>query len=403
MLAGKKIAIGISGSIAAYKIVHLVRLLVKAKAAVKIIMTPAAKDFVAPLTLATLSKNEVLTDMATGNTWANHVALGRWADLLLIAPLSCNTLAKMANGHCDNLLLSVYLSATCPVMVSPAMDEDMWKHPATKKNIEQLKAFGHIVLAPHHGELASGLIGEGRMEEPENIIRQIEFFFTATDGKDLAGKKVLITAGPTQEAIDPVRYIGNRSSGKMGYALASECRNRGAEVLLVLGPAPEVQQLDLSGMTVINVTSAEEMYNACMDHFDTTDIALLAAAVADYRPEYISPEKIKKENGTPELRLVKTKDILARLGQLKKDGQLVLGFALETHNEAANALEKLNKKNADYIVMNSLNDGAAFGADTNKITIYSRSGASFSFESKPKTAVARDIIDTLLKNSVQTI
>ena len=283
------------------------------------------------------------------------------------------------------------------------MDEDMWKHPATKKNIEQLKAFGHIVLAPHHGELASGLIGEGRMEEPENIIRQIESFFTATDGKDLAGKKVLITAGPTQEAIDPVRYIGNRSSGKMGYALASECRNRGAEVLLVLGPAPEVQQLDLSGMTVINVTSAEEMYNACMDHFDTTDIALLAAAVADYRPEYVSPEKIKKENGTPELRLVKTKDILARLGQLKKDGQLVLGFALETHNEAANALEKLNKKNADYIVMNSLNDGAAFGADTNKITIYSRSGASFSFESKPKTAVARDIIDTLLKNSVQTI
>ncbi|ANH79882.1 phosphopantothenoylcysteine decarboxylase [Niabella ginsenosidivorans] len=403
MLAGKKIAIGISGSIAAYKIVHLVRLLVKEKAAVKIIMTPAAKDFVSPLVLATLSRNEVLTDMATGNTWANHVALGRWADLLLIAPLSCNTLAKMANGHCDNLLLSVYLSATCPVMVAPAMDEDMWKHPATQKNMEQIRSFGHSILSPSHGELASGLIGEGRMEEPENIIRQIDAFFSATAKTDLTGKKILITAGPTQEAIDPVRYIGNRSSGKMGYTLAAECRNRGADVVLILGPAPEILKEDLSGMTVIKVTSAEEMYNACINHFSTTDIALMAAAVADYRPEQVSTEKIKKEKGAPELHLVKTKDILARLGHLKTDRQIVLGFALETHNEASNALEKLRKKNADYIVMNSLNDGAAFGADTNKITIYSKDGAQFPFESKPKTAVARDIIDTILKTGFPAI
>lgn len=396
MLEGKKIAIGISGSIAAYKIVHLVRLLIKQKAEVKVIMTPAARDFVAPLTLSTLSKNDVLTDLASADTWANHVALGRWADLLLIAPLSCNTLAKMAHGHCDNLLLSVYLSATCPVMVSPAMDEDMWQHPATQKNIETLRAFGHIILAPHHGELASGLIGQGRMEEPEKILSHIEAFFSSTQTA-LSGKKVLITAGPTQEALDPVRFIGNHSSGKMGYALALECRRRGAGVVLVLGPAPAVLQQDLSGMTVIKVTSAEEMYQACMEHFPTADMALMAAAVADYRPATVSDNKIKKQDNDLSLQLVKTRDILAALGAIKTPQQLLLGFALETDHEETHALEKLRKKNADYIVLNSLNDGAAFGADTNKITIYSGNGDKVAFDSKSKTAVAQDIINTILK------
>ncbi|WP_300596611.1 bifunctional phosphopantothenoylcysteine decarboxylase/phosphopantothenate--cysteine ligase CoaBC [Niabella sp.] len=397
MLAGKKIAIGISGSIAAYKIVHLVRLLVKQQAIVKVIMTPAARDFVSPLTLSTLSKNEVLIDIASGNTWANHVALGRWADLLLIAPLSCNTLAKMAQGHCDNLLLSVYLSATCPVMVSPAMDDDMWRHPATQKNIEQLKTFGHIVLMPRYGELASGLTGEGRMEEPETILTQIAAFFEQARGKDLEGKKVLVTAGPTQEALDPVRFIGNHSSGKMGYALAMECRRRGADVVLVLGPAPSILQQALSGITVIKVVSAEEMYQACTDHFPSADIALMAAAVADYRPATISDTKIKKQENGLELTLVKTRDILASLGAVKTGHQILLGFALETNNEEAHALEKLHKKNADYIVLNSLNDGAAFGADTNKVTIYSKTGEKVSFASKTKTAVAQDIIDTIVK------
>ncbi|MCD2423497.1 bifunctional phosphopantothenoylcysteine decarboxylase/phosphopantothenate--cysteine ligase CoaBC [Niabella pedocola] len=402
MLEGKKIAIGISGSIAAYKIVHLVRLLVKEKAVVKVIMTPAARDFVAPLTLSTLSKNEVLIDIASGNTWANHVELGRWADLLLIAPLSCNTLAKMAYGHCDNLLLSVYLSATCPVMVSPAMDDDMWRHPATQKNIEALKAFGHTVLTPRYGELASGLIGEGRMEEPEAILEAIDAFFKQASGTDLKGKKVLVTAGPTQEALDPVRFIGNHSSGKMGYALAKECLRRGAAVVLVLGPAPAVLQQDLSGITLVNVVSAEEMYQACMDHFPSADIALMAAAVADYRPATVSDTKIKKQDSDLALTLVKTRDILASLGAVKTGNQVLLGFALETNNEEVHALEKLHKKNADYIVLNSLNDGAAFGADTNKITIYSKTGEKTSFTSKSKTAVAQDIIDTIVKTGITT-
>lgn len=402
MLAGKKIAIGITGSIAAYKIVHLVRLLVKQKAIVRVIMTPSAKDFVSPLTLSTLSKNEVLIDMASGNTWANHVELGRWADLLLIAPLSCNTLAKMAGGHCDNLLLSVYLSATCPVMVSPAMDEDMWHHPATQKNIELLKTFGHMILAPHHGELASGLIGEGRMEEPEMILAHIESFLGHTD-KSLEGKKVLVTAGPTYEAIDPVRFIGNHSSGKMGYALAKECRRRGAAVTLVLGPAPAVLEQDLSDITLVKVTAAEEMYQACMDHFESSDIALMAAAVADYRPAAVSGTKIKKQEPGLELSLVKTRDILAALGAIKTGRQILLGFALETNDEEAHALEKLHKKNADYIVLNSLNDGAAFGADTNKVTVFTKTGEKFRFASKSKQDVAKDILDIITKTDRTTI
>lgn len=395
MLKGKKILLGITGSIAAYKAVPILRLLVKQEAEVKVIMTPAAKDFVAPLTLSTLSKNDVLIDMFAENTWSNHVQLGRWADLMLIAPLSCNTLSKMAHGQCDNLLLSVYLSATCPVIVAPAMDEDMWHHLATKKNIELLKNFGNKIILPASGELASGLYGDGRMEEPELIANYISNFFVEKSIKDLSGKKVLITAGPTYEAIDPVRFIGNHSSGKMGIALAKECRNRGAEVILVLGPA--LQKDDFSGITVINTISSDEMYEACHQHFSEADIILMAAAVADYKPEKISDTKIKKSGAAPELKLIKTKDILKSLGVIKKSEQVLLGFALETDNEKANALEKLKNKNADFIVLNSLNDGAAFGADTNKITIYTKYGDELKFDAKTKTAVAHDIINTIIK------
>lgn len=397
MLEGKKILIGISGSIAAYKIIPLVRLLVKQGIEVKVIMTSAAKDFVSPLVLSTLSKNEVLADIFAENTWANHVQLGRWADVMLIAPLSCNTLAKMANGHCDNLLLSVYLSATCPVIAAPAMDEDMWHHPSTHRNLDLLKRDGVIIIEPGHGELASGLFGDGRMEEPENIITYLSNYFKKNKG-GLAGKKVLVTAGPTHEAIDPVRFIGNHSSGKMGIALAKECRDRGAEVVLVLGPV--ALPAEYAGITVIKVTSSDEMYNACHDHFKKVDIALMAAAVADYKPEVVSEQKIKKAgDATPELKLVKTKDILKSLGAIKNDRQVLLGFALETNNERANALEKLNKKNADFIVLNSLNDGATFGSDVNKITIFTRSGAEIQFDSKSKTEVASDIVNTILDHT----
>ena len=400
MLQGKKILIGISGSIAAYKTIQIVRLLVKQGAEVKVVMTVAAKDFVSPLVLSTLSKNEVLIDLFAENTWANHVLLGRWADVMLIAPLSCNTLSKMANGLCDNLLLSVYLSAICPVIAAPAMDEDMWHHPTTNRNIETLKKDGVTIIQPGNGELASGLFGDGRMEEPENIVSFLEDFFQKSKGS-LLGKRVLVTAGPTHEAIDPVRFIGNHSSGKMGIALAKECHARGAEVTLVLGPVdrPAVYE----GITIINITSSDEMYNACHDHFKNCDIALMAAAVADYKPETVSEQKIKKsEASTPELKLVKTKDILKSLGAIKEPDQILLGFALETNNEKANALEKLNTKNADFIVLNSLNDGVAFGSDTNKITIYIKGGEEIKFDSKSKTEVAADIIDTITKYS-QTI
>ncbi|MFT4092381.1 MAG: bifunctional phosphopantothenoylcysteine decarboxylase/phosphopantothenate--cysteine ligase CoaBC [Niabella sp.] len=399
-LTGKKILLGISGSIAAYKSIYMVRLLVKQGAGVKIVMTPAAKDFVSPLVLSTLSKNTVLIDMFAENTWANHVQLGRWADVMLIAPLSCNTLAKMAHGQCDNLLLSVYLSAVCPVIVAPAMDEDMWLHPATRANIETLKNYGHTVIQPGNGELASGLSGEGRMEEPEIILAQLIRHFKA-DHKDLAGKKVLITAGPTHEALDPVRFIGNHSSGKMGIALAKECQQRGAEVTLVLGPVnlPE----NFEGITIIRVTSADEMYHACHDHFKDSDIAILAAAVADFKPETVSDIKIKKRGDeVPELKLVRTKDILKSLGAIKKEGQVLVGFALETHNEKANALEKLKTKNTDYIVLNSLSDGAAFGSDNNKVIIFSKTGEAVQFDPKPKTEVAKDIVDTIIQPA-QTI
>ncbi|GAB2835303.1 bifunctional phosphopantothenoylcysteine decarboxylase/phosphopantothenate synthase [Ferruginibacter profundus] len=393
MLQGKKIILGVSGSIAAYKAAVLVRLLVKHGAAVKVIMTTAAKDFVTPLTLSTLSKNEVLSDIANNDTWANHVLLGRWADIMLMAPLSCNTLAKMANGLCDNLLMAVYLSATCPVVVAPAMDEDMWHHHSTKDNLKKISSFNNHIIPVANGELASGLIGEGRMAEPEHIVDWLNSFFS--NQVELKGKKILVTAGPTYEALDPVRFIGNHSSGKMGIALAGEMKNRGADVTLVLGPSsvpvPE-------NITVVKVRSAGEMYEACISRFDNMDIAVMSAAVADYTPVNIAAEKIKKNEDSFTIELTKTKDILKSLGEKKTAKQLLVGFALETNNEKAYALKKLQTKNADMIVLNSLNDsGAGFGYDTNKITIFDREGKEYHFDTKSKQEVAKDIVNTIIK------
>lgn len=396
MLKGKKILLGITGSIAAFKTAALVRLLVKAGAEVKVITTPAAKDFVTPLTLSTLSKNPVLSEIFDESQWANHVMLGRWADVMLIAPLSCNSLAKMANGHCDNLLLAVYLSATCPVVVAPAMDDDMWNHPATKANLDTLAAFSNKIIPAEYGELASGLTGTGRMAEPETIVKWLEGFFLTQN--QYSGKKILITAGPTYESIDPVRFVGNYSSGKMGVALAEEMHNRGAAVTLVLGPSGQKVS---AGVTCIKVKSAEEMYNACMEHFETADVAIMSAAVADYTPVETANEKIKKTDGSLTLTLTKTKDILKSLGQIKKPNQLLVGFALETNNEEAYALKKLQEKNADVIVLNSMNDpGAAFGHTTNKITIFDKKGNKKAFGLKDKKEVAADIVNylTVYKN-----
>ncbi len=394
MMQGKKILLGITGSIAAYKSVYLVRMLVKVGVEVKVIMTPSAKDFVSPLTLSTLSKNPVLVDLFDEQSWSNHVMLGRWADVMLIAPLSCNTLAKMANGHCDNLLLAVYLSATCPVVVAPAMDEDMWHHPSTKNNIERLKSFGNKIIPVEKGDLASGLHGDGRMAEPETIAEFLNnnFFLTGP----LKGKKVLITAGPTYEPLDPVRFIGNHSSGKMGLALANELYSRGADVTLVLGPTN--LPFSANGIKLIRVTTADDMYQACMLQFEQSDIAIMAAAVADYSPAKEEKEKIKKKDETFTIELTKTKDILKSLGEKKKKEQILVGFALETNNEIENAKEKLKKKNADLIVLNSMNDdGAGFGIDTNKITIFGKKGEEFQFDTENKTVVAKNIIDTIIR------
>jgi phosphopantothenoylcysteine decarboxylase/phosphopantothenate--cysteine ligase len=395
MLTGKKILIGITGSIAAYKSIYLVRLLVKAGAEVKVILTPAAKDFVSSLTLSTLSKNPVLIDLFDEQSWANHVMLGRWADVMLIAPLSCNSLAKMAAGQCDNLLMATYLSATCPVVVAPAMDEDMWHHPATRANLKKIESFGNKIIPVEKGELASGLFGDGRMAEPEQIVQFIaDNFFLA---KRLIGKKALVTAGPTYEAIDPVRFIGNHSTGKMGLAIAKELEKRGAEVTLVLGPS--AINASANGIKLVRVQTAEDMFKACIDAFDKMDIAIMSAAVADYTPVIKASEKIKKKENSFTIELTKTKDILQSLGEKKKPGQVLVGFALETTNERSYALDKLNKKNADWIVMNSLNDqGAGFGYDTNKITIFGRNGKELQFETKTKTEVAKDIIDTIISN-----
>lgn len=390
MLSGKKILIGITGSIAAYKIPILVRLLVKDGAEVKVLMTDAARNFVSPLTLSTLSKNEVLKDLFEDDAWTNHVALGRWADLFLVAPLSCNTLSKMANGACDNLLLATYLSATCPVWVAPAMDEDMWKHGATKRNLSLLEKDGCTVLPVAHGELASGLVGEGRMSEPEAILEEVRRFFLKSE--KLAGKNILVTAGPTYEAIDPVRFIGNHSSGKMGMALAQSLHQAGGRVKLVCGPVHGITVPP--GVQVQQVTSADEMYEACMaDHYD---IAVMAAAVADYKPRSSATAKLKKSEGEMELALVKTPDILKSLGERKTNGQLLIGFALETDSEEKHALKKLREKNADMIVLNSLQDaGAGFGHDTNKITIYYKNGQQKAFPLKSKSQVANDIVEAI--------
>ena len=394
MLQGKKILLGITGSIAAYKSILLIRLLVKAGAEVKVIVTPAAKDFVSTLTLSTLSKNPVLTDLFDEDSWANHVMLGRWADVMLIAPLSCNTLAKMANGQCDNLLLATYLSATCPVIVAPAMDEDMWHHPVTKDNLIKVESFGNKIIPVGKGELASGLYGDGRMAEPDDILQFIEDNFFIP--QQLSGKKAFVSAGPTYEPIDPVRFIGNHSSGKMGIALAKELYKRGAEVVLILGPSS--LPINENGIQVIRVKTAEEMYTACINEFKQVDIAVMSAAVADYTPIKTSTDKIKKNEDSLTLDLVKTKDILKSLGEKKQPRQVLVGFALETNEERKNALEKLKSKNADMIVLNSLNEtGAGFGLDTNKITIFGKSGEELKFELKSKQEVAKDIVDTLIR------
>ncbi|MFT3981651.1 MAG: bifunctional phosphopantothenoylcysteine decarboxylase/phosphopantothenate--cysteine ligase CoaBC [Ferruginibacter sp.] len=392
MLKGKKILIGVTGSIAAYKIANLVRLLVKAGAEVKLVMTPSATQFISPLTLSTLSKQEVLHQLAENDSWANHVMLGRWADVMLLAPLSCNTLSKMASGTCDNLLLAVYLSATCPVIAAPAMDEDMWHHPATKRNLETIRTYGNHIIPVNKGELASGLFGDGRMAEPEEILSYLEHFFFKRNS--LSGKKILITAGPTHEAIDPVRFVGNASSGKMGIALAEELQSRGADVHLVLGPS---SQPTPAGMRVSRVESAQEMYDACVSDFDKADWAIMSAAVADYRPVEKAPQKIKKKEDRLTIELVKNPDILKQLGSQKKEGQCLVGFALETNDEKDNALKKLASKNADLIVLNSLNDaGAGFGHDSNKITIFDKKGGERHFDTKSKKEVAADIINTII-------
>ena len=395
MMKGKKILVGVTGSIAAYKAIYLVRLLVKSGAEVKVIMTPSAKDFVSSLTLSTLSRNPVLTNLFDEQSWANHVVLGRWADIMVIAPLSCNTLSKMAHGQCDNLLMAVYLSATCPVVIAPAMDEDMWHHPATKQNLAQLQSFGNTIIPVDKGELASGLFGEGRMAEPEAIIKFLEDNFFLT--RPLEGKKVLVTAGPTYEAIDPVRFIGNHSSGKMGIAIAKELYRRGADVSLILGPS--TVDFSANGIRLIRINSADDMYNACHKIFGETDLAVMSAAVADYTPVKRADQKIKKTEAGLTLELTKTKDILKSLGAIKKEKQILIGFALETVDEKEYALKKLAGKNADMIILNSLNDpGAGFGHDTNKITIFQKGGIELQFETKSKNEVAKDIVDTIINS-----
>jgi phosphopantothenoylcysteine decarboxylase/phosphopantothenate--cysteine ligase len=396
MLAGKKVLLGVTGGIAAYKSAFLVRLLIKAGAEVKVILTESAVSFVTPLTLATLSKNPVHLDFIKEEEgtvdWENHVELGLWADLMLIAPVTANTLSKMANGTCDNLLLATYLSAKCPVYFAPAMDLDMYRHPSTKASIEKLQSYGNVMIPAAIGELASGLSGEGRMEEPEKIVEYIVQHLK--EGLLLIGKKVLITAGPTHEAIDPVRYIGNQSTGLMGIELAEKAAALGAEVTLVLGPSSLV--VKVPAIHLVRVTSAEEMYEAAMESYEQSDIVISAAAVADYRPKTAASEKIKKKEQSLSLELVKNRDILMELGKLKKN-QFLVGFALETENELSNALQKLKKKNLDAIILNSLRDkGAGFGGSTNKITFIDKNSSIKSFEVKNKAEVALDIWNEII-------
>ena len=391
-----KVVLGICGSIAAYKSATLIRLLVKSGADVRVVMTPDATNFITPLTLSTLSKNPVLVDYFTPETgeWNNHVELGLWGDVMIIAPASANTMAKMAGGLCDNLLMAVYLSAKCPVYFAPAMDLDMWKHTATQENISKIQSFGNTLIPPGTGELASGLHGEGRMAEPEEII---DFLLGDIKSKlPLANQKMLVTAGPTYEAIDPVRFIGNHSSGKMGFAIADELAKLGADVTLISGPSAQISKEQ--SIKRINVTSAAEMLDACLQHYPGADACIMSAAVADYTPVTIAQQKIKKKEDGFSIDVKKTTDILNELGKQKAAGQILVGFALETNNEEINAIDKLQRKNLDFIVLNSLNDeGAGFKKDTNKITIIDKALNKTVYDLKTKDEVARDICEKIVE------
>lgn len=393
VLKGKHILLGISGSIAAYKSASLIRLLIKQEAEVKVIMTKSATNFISPLTISTLSKEPVFTDFMESDEWSNHVELGLWADVFLIAPCTATTLSKLADGLADNMLIASYLSAKCPVMLAPAMDLDMWKHGSTKDNLKKVESFGNVIIPVGHGELASGLVGDGRMAEPEDIVSFLNDHFERT--QDLTGKRVLITAGPTYESIDPVRFIGNHSSGKMGIAIAEECLSRGAKVTLVLGPS----KLDAADACskLVKVNTAKEMYDASAKSYVKTDIAIFAAAVADYTPVKTAKQKIKKKQGNLKIELKRTQDIAGTLGKKKKKRQLNIGFALETEKGATNAQSKLERKNFDMIVLNSLKDkGAGFKGDTNKVTIFTKDGNSKKYPLKSKKKVAEDIVNHIV-------
>lgn len=398
MLKGKHIILGITGGIAAYKSASLVRLFIKAGAEVQVIMTPSAREFITPLTLSTLSGKPVITEFFTANTgqWNSHVDLGLWADVMIVAPATASTIAKMANGVADNMLVTTYLSAKAPVFVAPAMDLDMMAHPTTTRNLQLLESYGNHIIQPAAGELASHLIGKGRMEEPENIFKVIDSFFT---DKDLSGKKILITAGPTYERIDPVRFIGNFSTGKMGFAIADEASRRGAEVTVVAGPVSIAPQE--KSVRVVKVESAREMCAECTKLFPDSDIAIMAAAVADYAPAVRADRKIKREHtDSMTIDLVRNPDIAATLGEMKRPGQMLVGFALETNDEYKNALGKMQRKNLDMIVLNSLRDkGAGFGGDTNKITVFMNDGSQHDFELKSKSLVAADILNLIEKKN----
>lgn len=395
MLKGKKIVLGITGSIAAYKSCLIIRELVKRGAEVQVVITPAGKEFITPITLSALTQKPVISDFFSqrDGTWHSHVALGLWADAMLIAPCTASTLGKMANGIADNMLITTYLSMKAPVFIAPAMDLDMYAHPTTQQNMERLKGFGNHIIEPQSGFLASGLEGKGRMEEPEKIVDCLDLFF---EKKDLLGKRILITAGPTYEKIDPVRFIGNYSSGKMGFALAEECARRGAEVTIIAGPVSV--QSKMTNVRRIDVESCQNMYDAATELFPQTDAAILCAAVADFRPAEVAEQKIKRVGQTMDIHLVPNPDIAASLGQMKKENQVLIGFALETNDEEQNAQHKLEKKNLDFIVLNSLrNEGTCFRSDENQISIISRDGQT-DYDKKSKREVAADIIDELVRN-----
>lgn len=395
MLKGKKIVLGITGSIAAYKSCLIIRELVKRGAEVQVVITPAGKEFITPITLSALTQKPVISDFFSqrDGTWHSHVALGLWADAMLIAPCTASTLGKMANGVADNMLITTYLSMKAPVFIAPAMDLDMYAHPTTQQNMERLKGFGNHIIEPQSGFLASGLEGKGRMEDPEKIVAALDLFF---EKKDLQGKRIMITAGPTYEKIDPVRFIGNYSSGKMGFALAEECARRGAEVTLIAGPVNV--QCTMNNVQRVDVESCQQMYDAAVHAFPQMDAAILCAAVADFRPAEVADQKIKRVGKTMDIHLVPNPDIAAELGRMKREGQTLVGFALETNDEQQNAQHKLEKKNLDFIVLNSLrNEGTCFKSNENQISIISRK-AKKDYDKKAKADVARDIIDELVKN-----